>query len=38
METAQFGMPGDRERIVDLKADHSGLCKFGPGQMDSGQP
>lgn len=34
METAQFGMPDDREQIVDLKANHSGLCRFRPDQTD----
>jgi hypothetical protein len=34
METAQFGMPDDREQIVDLKASHSGLCIFRPDQTD----
>lgn len=23
-------MPGDRENVVKLIADHSGVCKFGP--------
>ena len=27
-------MPGDREHVVKLNADHSGLCKFGSGQID----
>ncbi len=27
-------MPGDREHIVKLNANHRGLCKFGLGQTD----
>ena len=27
-------MPGDRERAVQLNADHSTICKFGPSQPD----
>ncbi|CEJ93674.1 hypothetical protein VHEMI09249 [[Torrubiella] hemipterigena] len=33
-ESARLGMPGDRERIVQLNADHSAVCKFGPSQAD----
>jgi hypothetical protein len=33
-ESARFGMPGDRENVVKLNADHSGVCKFGPSQTD----
>jgi len=28
-ESARFGIPGDRENVVKLNADHSGICKFG---------
>jgi hypothetical protein len=27
-------MPGDRENIVRLNADHSGVCKFDQSQID----
>lgn len=27
-------MPGDRENVVKLNADHSGVCKFGPSLED----
>jgi hypothetical protein len=27
-------MPGDREHIVQLNADHTRLCKFGFSQTD----
>jgi hypothetical protein len=27
-------MPGDRENVVKLNADHSGVCKFGPSDED----
>ena len=27
-------MPGDRENVVKLSADHSTVCKFGPSQTD----
>jgi hypothetical protein len=27
-------MLGDRERAVQLNADHRGVCKFGPSQTD----
>jgi hypothetical protein len=33
-ESARFGMPGDRENVVKLNADHSAVCKFGPSQTD----
>src|SRR5438067_1289262 len=33
-ESSRFGLPGDRENIVKLNADHSGVCKFGLGQDD----
>jgi hypothetical protein len=34
MESARLGLPGDRENVVKLNADHSGVCKFGDGQID----
>lgn len=34
VESARFGIPGDRENIVKLNADHSGVCKFGPNLED----
>lgn len=27
-------MPGDRENVVKLNADHGGVCKFGPSETD----
>jgi hypothetical protein len=27
-------MPGDRENVVKLNADHRRVCKFGPSQED----
>lgn len=33
-ESARFGLPGNRENIVKLNADHSGVCKFGSSQED----
>lgn len=27
-------MPSDRENIIKLNADHSGVCKFGPSLKD----
>lgn len=33
-ESARFGMPGDRENVVKLNANHSNVCKFGPSQTD----
>jgi hypothetical protein len=27
-------MPGDRENVVKLNADHRGVCKFGSSQTD----
>ena len=32
--SAQLGLPGDRENVVKIHADHSGICKFGPSQTD----
>ncbi|KAJ8133016.1 hypothetical protein O1611_g607 [Lasiodiplodia mahajangana] len=34
IDSARIGMPGDRENVVKLNADHSTLCKFGSGQTD----
>ena len=31
-ESARLGMPGDRENVVKLNADHGGVCKFGPSE------
>ncbi|KAI1774882.1 TPR-like protein [Hypoxylon cercidicola] len=33
-ESARLGLPGDRENIVKLDADHHGVCKFGESQTD----
>ena len=33
-ESARFGIPGDRENVVKLDADHSSVCKFGMSQTD----
>ena len=33
-ESARFGMPGDRENIVKLNANHNGVCKFSSSQTD----
>jgi hypothetical protein len=33
-ESARLGMPGDRENVVKLEADHSGVCKFGHSETD----
>ncbi|KGO58308.1 hypothetical protein PEX2_068180 [Penicillium expansum] len=33
-ESSRIGLPGDRENIVKLKADHSKVCKFGQSQTD----
>ncbi|KAI1416756.1 hypothetical protein F5Y13DRAFT_204139 [Hypoxylon sp. FL1857] len=33
-ESARLNLPGERENIVLLKADHSGVCKFGSDQTD----
>jgi len=33
-ESSRFGMPGDRENVVKLNADHSGVCKFDQSQTD----
>jgi len=34
MASARLGMPGDRENVVKLAADHSTVCKFGSSQDD----
>ncbi|KAK1762400.1 hypothetical protein QBC33DRAFT_623724 [Phialemonium atrogriseum] len=34
MESARFGLPGDRENVVKLNADHGDVCKFGESQTD----
>ena len=33
-ESTRFGMPGDRENVVKLNTDYSGVCKFGSSQVD----
>ena len=33
-ESATFGLPGKREMIVRLDADHGTLCRFGNSQVD----
>ncbi|KAI0448300.1 hypothetical protein F5B21DRAFT_155524 [Xylaria acuta] len=33
-ESSSFGLPGNRENVVSLEADHSGVCKFGDGETD----
>jgi hypothetical protein len=33
-ESARLGIPGDRENVVKLNADHRGVCKFGPSETD----
>ncbi|KAK2020925.1 hypothetical protein LX32DRAFT_605626 [Colletotrichum zoysiae] len=32
--SARLNMPGDRENVVKLDADHSTVCKFGPTESD----
>ncbi|KAI4864171.1 hypothetical protein F4820DRAFT_449256 [Hypoxylon rubiginosum] len=32
--SAHLNLPGNRENIVKLEADHSGVCKFGESQTD----
>lgn len=32
MESARFSLPGDRENVVKLLADHHTVCKFGADQ------
>jgi hypothetical protein len=36
-ESARLGLPGDRENVVKLNADHSGVCKFETEQTDQGR-
>ena len=33
-ESASFGIPGDREGIIELKAGHSDLCRFDISKKD----
>lgn len=33
-ESSRLNLPGDRENIVPLNADHSGVSKFGVTQTD----
>lgn len=33
-ESACLGLPGVRENVVKLNADHRDVCKFGPGPVD----
>lgn len=33
-ESSRFGLPGDRENIVKLNADHNGICRFGDTELD----
>ncbi|KAI0542077.1 hypothetical protein GGR58DRAFT_453892 [Xylaria digitata] len=33
-ESSSFGLPGNRENVVALEADHSGVCKFGDSETD----
>jgi hypothetical protein len=33
-ESSRFGLPGDRENIVKLNADHSGICRFDESEFD----
>ncbi|KAI1172154.1 hypothetical protein F4777DRAFT_524116 [Nemania sp. FL0916] len=33
-ESSRFGLPGDRENVVALEADHSGICRFGDTDTD----
>jgi hypothetical protein len=34
MQSARLGLPGTRENVVKLNADHSGVCRFGNSQTD----
>lgn len=34
MDSARLGLPGDRENVVKLNADHGQVCKFGDSQRD----
>ncbi|KAH8910260.1 hypothetical protein BR93DRAFT_470807 [Coniochaeta sp. PMI_546] len=33
-ESARFGLPGSRENVVKLNADHRDICKFGSSETD----
>jgi hypothetical protein len=33
-ESATFGLPGSRENIIRLEADHGDICPFGDSQRD----
>lgn len=33
-DSARFGLPGEKENIVAVHADHGGICKFGISQKD----
>jgi hypothetical protein len=33
-ESTLFGLPGGREHVVALQADHKGVCRFGDSQAD----
>lgn len=33
-ESSRFGLPGDRENIVKLNADHNNICRFGDSELD----
>lgn len=30
MDSARFGLPGDKERILGIEASHSDICRFDP--------
>jgi hypothetical protein len=34
VDSARLGLPGNRENIVKLNADHGGVCRFGESQTD----
>lgn len=34
MASARLGLPGNRENVVKLNADHRQVCKFGDSQTD----
>ena len=33
-DSARFGLSGEKENIVSVRADHGGICKFGISQKD----
>ena len=33
-ESAIFGIPGDREAIIEIKATHSDICRFDKSEYD----